>query len=214
MKRIIKINERVWWEDDHMNGWGTIALVAGEDSKPEYIEGDDTIITIKKDTGGEIETTVDHIYQLAPYTFQGAQCCWEFNETQDDYPLFCPERYENCFFFECERDDFYLTENKTPEQIRAFFHDTFQPVESAMREMCRKYVSRKLMDTSEDEPLECGITVEPDGAFGLSSLEMPNITQAWQDPSSGEIYFNEEYNATCDFDNYPIHELIQIVEQI
>lgn len=103
MKRIIKINERVWWDDDHMNGWGTVALVAGNDDRPEYIEGPDTIVTVAKDSGGEIETTVDRIYHLAPYTFQGYPCVWEHADTEDDYPLFCPDRYENCFFFEADR---------------------------------------------------------------------------------------------------------------
>ncbi|MBO7509945.1 MAG: hypothetical protein J6T35_02070 [Bacteroidales bacterium] len=102
MKRVIKIDERVWWDDDHMNGWGTVALVGGCDDRPEYIEGPDTIVTIAKDGGGEIETTVERIYHPAPYTFHGYPCVWEHADTDDDYPLFCPEFYENCFFSECE----------------------------------------------------------------------------------------------------------------
>lgn len=213
MKRIFKIDERVWFEDDHMNGWGTIALVGGERRYPEYPVSEE-VITIAKESGGEIETTPDRVWQLSPYAFQGYATCWEHNETDDDYPLFCPERQENCFFFECDHDDFLLTANKTPQEILAYHRSVYLPTESIMREMCRKYASRVLMDTDEEHPMELDITVEPEWSFGMSSLEMPHINAAWQDPGSGCIYFNEEFITARDIDFYSIHELVQIVKQL
>lgn len=104
MKRILKIGERIWWEDDHMNGWGTIALISGERDYPEYIVNDDEIVTIEKETGGEIEVTANRVYQLAPGRyFWGEEVVWEHHE-DIDYPFFCPERYENCYHFEVESE--------------------------------------------------------------------------------------------------------------
>ena len=105
MKRVFKIGERVWWEDDYMNGWGTLVLVNRDASYPEYICSDyaGDILTIAKDEGGEIETSPSCVYQIAPGRFfWGEVVCWEHNETDESYPFFCPERYENCFHFEVE----------------------------------------------------------------------------------------------------------------
>ena len=104
MKRVFTIGERVWWEDDHMNGWGKIALVNRDDSYPEYavseLAGD--IITVTKDDGGEIETTPNCVYQLAPGRFFfGEVVVWEHHE-EIDYPFYCPNRCENCYHFEVE----------------------------------------------------------------------------------------------------------------
>lgn len=143
----------------------------------------------------------DVLSQLANYLEKEER----FDEYDFDNGTAVVEKYD---------DDDEKTLNKTPEQILAYHRDVYIPAESIMREMCRKYISRFLMDTSEDNKKTVEIHIEPDGAFGMSSLEMPTITAAWQDPSSGEIYFDEEYNGSVDIDNYPIHELIQIVEQI
>ena len=104
MKRVFKIGERVWWEDDDMNGWGHIVLINRDASYPEYAVCDyaGDIITIEKETGGEIETTPSRVYQLAPGRyFWGEAVVWEHNE-EVDYPFYCPERQENCYHFEVE----------------------------------------------------------------------------------------------------------------
>lgn len=113
MKRILKLGEKVWIEDDGLNGlrgdgcgqngWGTIIGIDGDKEKAERPVRDDTPVLVETSDKGLVMVDACIVYQLAPYTFQGDQCCWEHNEMEDDYPLFCPERYENCFFFECDR---------------------------------------------------------------------------------------------------------------
>lgn len=104
MKRIFKVGERVWYNDDHESGWGVISLINRQDSIKEEICSDynGDIILITKDSGSEIETTPSCIWQLAPgRTFKGSPVVWEHNE-EIDYPFFCPEENENCFH--CELD--------------------------------------------------------------------------------------------------------------
>ena len=113
-----------------------------------------------------------------------------------------------------EQELFDLTANKTREEIVGFYNNEYSKAETIMREMCRKYISRRLMDTNEDNKLACEIHIEPAGAFGMSSLEMPCIVAMWQEPSDGTIWFDEEYNAVRDFDDYPTDELIQIVKEM
>lgn len=107
MKRVFKIGERVWWNDDHMYGWGTIALINREETYKEYpcsdYNGD--ILTITKDSGGEIETTPSRVYQEAyGYTFFGMPLVWEHDE-EIDYPLYCPDRDENVYMCEVDAKD-------------------------------------------------------------------------------------------------------------
>ena len=90
-----------------------------------------------------------------------------------------------------EQELFDLTANKKREEIIAFYNEEYSKAETIMREMCRKYLSRLLMDTNEENKLVCEITIEPEGAFGMSSLEMPCIISAWQEPSDGTIWFEE-----------------------
>ena len=201
MKRVFKIGERVWWEDDHMSGWGTIALVNGDDSYWEYAVGNlGDIITITKDTGGEIETTPNCVYQLAP----GRQPAPGLQRltTKSNYIM-------------NEQELFKLTANKSAKDIEQFYYETFLTAEEKLREMCRKYMSRVLMDTSEDNKHECCIPLELRGTFGLSTLEMPHVVAAYQDPSEGTIWFDEDgTGCPIDFDNYGTDELVQIALEL
>lgn len=45
------------------------------------------------------------------------------------------------------------------------------------------------MDTTEEEPFEFNCIVGRDEAFGLSELELPDVTSAFQD-EEGIIWFN------------------------
>jgi hypothetical protein len=95
----------VFYEDDHERGWGQIVLINRTD-KPKAVPCCDyagDIITIRKDgCNSEIETTPSCVYQLAPYyTFRGNVCVFEHNE-DIDYPLYCPDEDENCYFFETD----------------------------------------------------------------------------------------------------------------
>lgn len=104
MKRVFTIGDRVWWADDYMWGWGTVGLINRSDEFPEYPVSDDAgdILTIEKDSGGEIETTPSRVYQLAAgKTFRGKPVCWEHDE-EIDYPFYCPDEDENCYYFELD----------------------------------------------------------------------------------------------------------------
>lgn len=59
--------------------------------------------------------------------------------------------------------------------------------ECFVRECIRNYVSRLLMDTSEEKHVKIEACLYEDGAFGLSSSDMPWVTQIWQHPSEGII---------------------------
>ena len=59
--------------------------------------------------------------------------------------------------------------------------------EDFVRECIRNYVSRLLMDTSEEKHVKIEACLYEDGAFGLSSSGMPWVTQIWQHPSEGII---------------------------
>lgn len=84
--------------------------------------------------------------------------------------------------------------------------------EALVRQMLRDYFSRHLAKHSEDNPLEVNITIQPQEAFALSSLELPRLTEMWQHPSEGWITFVIDEIET-DFDNVYTDELINIANQ-
>lgn len=100
MKRLFRINERVWFNEDYTQGWGTVALINGNETFPEYICGDDDIITVTKDSGGEIECSPDNVYQVAKdIEYSGETVVWNHRD-DGEYPLYCPEKDEFCFSIE------------------------------------------------------------------------------------------------------------------
>ena len=106
MRRVFEIGERVWYEDDYEHGWATIALINRQSSirqQPCSDYDNDILTLVKMDGFSEIETTPSCVYQLAPIgTFRGKDVCWEHQEGSE-YPLWCPDEYENCFFFELDK---------------------------------------------------------------------------------------------------------------
>jgi hypothetical protein len=75
-------------------------------------------------------------------------------------------------------------------------------------------LSLKLMDTSEENPLEVYIPLEHD-AVGLSTLEMPTITKIYQCPSEGIIYVHfDEDNYDTEFDTLYMADMIQILKEL
>lgn len=62
-------------------------------------------------------------------------------------------------------------------------------LEDVCYEDLRHKISAYLMDTTEEEPLEFNCIVGRDEAFGLSELELPEVTSAFQD-EEGIIWFN------------------------
>lgn len=104
MKRVFKLEERVWYTEDHECGWGRIGLINREDTYGEYncSDANGDILTIIKDSGSEIECVPSNVYQLAPgRTFFGEPVVWDHNE-DIDYPYYCPAHDENCYAFELE----------------------------------------------------------------------------------------------------------------
>lgn len=57
------------------------------------------------------------------------------------------------------------------------------------KEQLRRKFSALLIDTDEKHPIECYIPIGEDEACGLSSLELPTITEVFQEPSEGIIWF-------------------------
>ena len=73
----------------------------------------------------------------------------------------------------------YNTNNRTAEQIVAMY-DKLRDDETTLRESIRHFLSRHLMNTSEDKPMRVGLTLQG-GAMGLSELEKPEVETMFQD---------------------------------
>lgn len=86
-------------------------------------------------------------------------------------------------------------------------------LEERVRQMLRDYFSRLLMNHDEENPLEVKITIQPKEAFGLSSNDLPHLSEMWMNPTEGWITFCIDDVAT-DFDWMPTEELIQIANEI
>lgn len=98
------------------------------------------------------------------------------------------------------------TNNKSFQEIEQMYNDLLESI--------RHNLSLKLMDTSKDKPLEVYIPLEHD-AIGLSTLEMPTITEIYQDPSEGIIYvrfYGDEYITELDY--LHIADMIQILKEL
>lgn len=104
MKRVFKIDERVWFIEGHEYGWGRVSLINGTNEFGEYNCCDNLgdVLTIVKDSGSEIECSPSNVYQLAERRmFHGHPVVWEHDE-EIDYPYFCPDLDENCYTVELE----------------------------------------------------------------------------------------------------------------
>lgn len=93
-------------------------------------------------------------------------------------------------------------------------YNKLKEIERKLREELRHIYSPILMDTDEDNPMECDIPLERD-YFGISTLEMPHVTGVWQDPSEGWIYFIFDDNGCpCDFDNMDTKDLLDVLASL
>lgn len=102
--------------------------------------------------------------------------------------------------------------NKSFDDIYSFYNEEFYPMEYFLRSMIRQYISRNLIDKTEDNPLDCDIVVENQETFGLSSLEMPRIVKMWQD-EQGIIWCQEQgIDEPAELDFYSPYELMSIIE--
>lgn len=80
----------------------------------------------------------------------------------------------------------------------------------------RNYLSKELMNTSEDNPrVETICLINAEG-FGLSTLNFPWIYKLWQHPTEGIIYFayDKEGKEIVEFDHMLTEDLLTICKHI
>lgn len=71
------------------------------------------------------------------------------------------------------------------------------------------------MDTDEQHPIQCNITIGEEEAVGISSLEMPVVIGAFQLPSEGIIYFQiEGMKEPIEFDDLHTSDLCKILKEL
>lgn len=78
----------------------------------------------------------------------------------------------------------------------------------------RHKISALLMDTDEEHPIECDITIGEDYSCGLSSLEMPCITKCFQQPGEGIIWFYLDGKDWVAFDDIDVRDLYEIYTEL
>ena len=103
--------------------------------------------------------------------------------------------------------------NKTLDEINTAYNE-WSHDEDDIREMIRMYLSRLLMDTSEENKLLCEFPLDTHECCGLSSLQMPWVTAMWQDPIEGIITFIIDEKSERDFDDMDIEELMSVVDGV
>lgn len=111
-KRKFTIGELVY--DDEYSEWGFISLINGvckDASTDNKDDEDDFIITLQDVPYSEVPNTEweqnpRNLYKIADgETFHDEVVCYEHNETEHDYPFYCPSMQENCFEIECVRTE-------------------------------------------------------------------------------------------------------------
>lgn len=107
-----------------------------------------------------------------------------------------------------QEEFFELCANKTCEDLKGMYDILFQSI--------RSFLSRNLMETSEEHPLECEIAINV-GAQGISECMKPHIIAIYQEPCDGTIWvkgddgfsISEEY---ISIEDLSVEELLDIVE--
>lgn len=108
-----------------------------------------------------------------------------------------------------------MEQNKSVLEIETMFEE-YKHLEEMLRESMRNYLSRVLMDTSEDKPLEKPICLSNIEGFGISILNFPCVYKMWQHPTEGFIYFAFEQNNSLiiEFDFMLTEDLLTICKHI
>ena len=131
-------------------------------------------------------------------SFIGVEGCFQINPSINDKNLdgamFVPEEIFN--------ETYNIT--ATSEYVKEKLYDLINIV--------RQSISRILMDTSEENPKECHITLESPEDCGLSSLQLPTIIKVWQHPSEGWITFEFIGNYRKEFEELDIYEMLQVLK--
>lgn len=128
---------------------------------------------------------------------------------------------QGCYFCQCNDENSFGTLDQAmfvPEEI---FNETFNTTTTSeyvqdkmfnLIEIVRQTISKLLMDTSEENPKECHITLESPEDCGLSSLQLPTIIKAWQNPTEGWITFEFIGNYRKGFEELDIYEMLQVLK--
>lgn len=105
------------------------------------------------------------------------------------------------------------THNKSLEEIQEMYR-ALEEQESHLRQCIRERLSAILMDTSEENPLQCDIVLDSE-AFGLSTNEMTRVIKLFQHPSEGIICFIiEGFEYPLDMDTFSTYDLITILKHL
>lgn len=88
-------------------------------------------------------------------------------------------------------------------------------MEVDIKEELRHKLSALLMHTDEEHPIECYIQIGEGEAVGLSSLELPTVTEIFQEPKEGIIWLKiEGVEEPEEFDNFELGDLQTIYLKI
>lgn len=83
-----------------------------------------------------------------------------------------------------------------------------------LEELRRKF-SALLMNTNEAHPIECYIQIGEEEAVGLGSLELPTITEIFQEPKEGIIWLRMEgVKDLMEFDDFKMKDLEIIYNEL
>lgn len=82
------------------------------------------------------------------------------------------------------------------------------------REILRRHFSALLMETDNENHLKCDIIIGENEAMGLSTLQMPRVIGAFQDPKEGIICFYIEGDCIVEFDDMGTDDLINILNTL
>lgn len=104
------------------------------------------------------------------------------------------------------------TLNKSLAEIKSAYLSLLA-TEDEVREMMRNWFSRNLMDTNENNKVECNICLEDEETFGLSSNDIPHVVGMWQYPTEGYIIFDMRGGHSLDFDELDTSILLEIMEE-
>ena len=149
------IGERVW--DDDRCEWATVSMFG--DSEDEGFN----YLVLKNDRGELWEALYKDIYQIAPglrTACSGDILCYEHNETEDEYPYYCPALQENFFNIEV---------------VNTFDEDL---TEGTAYELVQKLQDAVLAST---EKITLPVLVEDEEG------RLENITHIWYDQTRGML---------------------------
>ena len=112
-------------------------------------------------------------------------------------------------YYEKEKQD--MTEHDILNLI-----DDISKAKNRIMSGLKSFYKDKLSAYTEDSPLNVDITIEPDDAVGLSTLDMPHIIKIWYDKEYDSIEFQiDNYGyAEWGIESFSLDEHYQIIEYL